>query len=457
MALHKNRKGLDLPIAGAPEPTVDTARQPRRVALLGADYIGMKPTMHVQVGDTVRRGQLIFEDKKNPGVRFTAPAEGKVVAVNRGDKRAFQSLVIEVSQLELGGRAGAEQTFSAYTGRSVEALSADQVRELLLEAGEWPALRARPFGRVASPGTRPHSIFVTAMDSHPLAPPVAPILADRQAEFRDGLLALTKLTDGTVYVCVEAGSGVEVPDHPQLQVEQFQGPHPSGTPGWHIHRLDPVHRDKVVWHTGLQETIAIGHLVRTGSLLIDRLVAIGGPGVVRPRLLKTRVGAGLDEVLKGELTEGDNRVISGSVLSGREAAGDVHGYLGRYHQQVAVLPRGGEREFLGWVAPGLSKYSIVPTFVSKLIPGKKFEMTTSTNGSHRAIIPIGVYEKVFPFDLQPTQLLRSISANDIEAAEELGCLELEEEDLGLCTFVDPGKNDFGPLLRDVLTTLEKEG
>lgn len=457
MALHKNRKGLDLPIAGAPEPTVDTARQPRRVALLGADYIGMKPTMHVQVGDTVRRGQLIFEDKKTPGVRFTAPAEGKVVAVNRGDKRVFQSLVIEVSQLELGGRAGAEQTFSAYTGRSVESLSASQVRELLVEAGEWAALRARPFGRVANPETQPHSIFVTAMDSNPLAPPVQPILADRMAEFRDGLLALTKLTEGTVYVCVAPGSGVEVPDHPQLQVEQFQGPHPSGTPGWHIHRLDPVHRDKVVWYTGLQEAIAIGHLVRTGSLMIERLISVGGPGAVRPRLLKTRVGAGLDEVLKGEIDEGDHRVISGSVLSGREASGEVHGFLGRYHQQVAVLPRGDEREFLGWMGPGLSRYSIVPTFVSKLIPGRKFDMTTSTNGSHRAIIPIGVFEKVFPFDLPPTQLLRSISASDVEAAEELGCLELDEEDLGLCTFVDPGKNDFGPRLREVLTTLEKEG
>jgi Na+-transporting NADH:ubiquinone oxidoreductase subunit A len=457
LALHRNRKGLDLPIAGAPEPTVDTARQPRRVALLGADYVGMKPTMHVQVGDAVRRGQLVFEDKKTPGVRYTAPAEGKVVAVNRGDKRAFQSLVIEVSQLELGGRAGAEQTFSAYTGRSVESLTPEQIRDLLLEAGEWPALRSRPFGKVASPDTRPHSIFVTAMDTNPLAPPVAPIVADRQAELRDGLIALTKLTDGTVYVCTEAGSGIDVPDHQQIQVEQFEGPHPSGTAGWHIHTLDPVHRDKSVWYVGLQNLIAIGHLVRSGSLMIDRLIAVGGPGVLRPRLLRTRVGAGIDELLSGETHEGDARVISGSVLSGREASGEIHGYLGRYHQQVAVLPRGDEREFLGWLGPGLSKYSVVPTFLSKLMPGKKFDMTTSTNGSHRAIIPIGVYEKVFPFDLPPTQLLRSISANDIEAAEELGCLELDEEDMGLCTFVDPGKNDFGPLLREVLTTLEKEG
>jgi len=456
LALHKNRKGLDLPIAGAPEPSVDAARQPRYVALLGADYVGMKPTMHVQVGDSVRRGQLLFEDKKTPGVRYTAPADGKVAAVNRGDKRAFQSLVIELSQSELGGGAGAEAAFQAYTGRSAEALTSDQVRDLLLEAGEWPALRSRPYGRVANPDSRPHSIFVTAMDSNPLAPPVGPILADRQEEFRAGVLALTRLTDGAVYVCSASGT-VDVPDHEQVRDEHFQGPHPAGTPGWHIHTLDPVHRAKTVWYVGLQDVIAIGHLVRTGKLSVDRVVSLGGPSAVRPRLLRTRRGAGLEELLSGEVAEGDQRVISGSVLAGRDASGEIHGYLGRYHQQVAVLARGAEREFLGWMGPGLSKFSVVTTFASKLIPGKTFPMTSSTNGSHRAIIPIGVYEKVFPFDLPPTHLLRSISAQDVEAAEELGCLELAEEDLGLCTFVDPGKNDFGPLLREVLTTLEKEG
>jgi Na+-transporting NADH:ubiquinone oxidoreductase subunit A len=444
LALHKNRKGLDLPIAGAPEPTVDAARQPRYVALLGSDYIGMKPTMHVQAGDAVRRGQLLFEDKKTPGVRYTAPAEGRVAAINRGDKRAFQSLVIEVSQLELSGRSGAEQTFGAHTGRSVESLTGDQVRELLLESGEWTALRARPFGRVADPQSRPRSIFVNAMDSNPLAPPAGPILGDRQSEFTAGILALTKLTEGPVFVCARQGESITVPQHERVRLEHFSGPHPSGTPGWHIHTLDPANRERLVWHAGMQDVIAIGHLCRTGTLMVERIVSLAGPGVTRPRLLRTRRGAGIDEVVRGELADGAQRVVSGSVLTGRAAAGEVHGEY-------------TEREFLGWLTPGFSKYSVVATFFSKLVPGKQFSMTTSLNGSHRAIIPIGVYEKVFPFDLPPTHLLRSVLAADVEMAEELGCLELDEEDLGLCTFVDPGKNDFGPQLRNILTTLEKEG
>lgn len=457
MAVHSNRKGLNLPILGVPAEHVDAAAQPRRVALLGADYIGMKPTMLVQPGDVVRRGQPLFEDKKTAGVRYTSPAEGKVAAVNRGGQRSFVSMVIELSAAELGGRAGSEQRYGSYSGRSVEALSGDQVRELLLESGCWPALRSRPFSRVADPAVRPKSIFVTAMDTGPLAPPMAPIVAERGEEIRQGLLALTKLTDGTVFVCQAQGDGLEMPAHDRVRTERFRGPHPSGTAGWHIHTLDPVDRNKCVWYLGLQDVIAFGHLFRTGTLWVDRVVSIGGPSVRRPRLLRTRLGAGLDDVVKAELTDGEHCVLSGSVLAGRRASGEIEGYLGRYHQQISVLALGNRREFLGWLSPGFGKYSVLGTFVSKLMPGKRFAFDTSLNGSHRAIIPVGVYEKVFPFDLPPTHLLRSIAVRDLEKCEEYGVLELDEEDLALCSFVDPGKNDFGPNLRQVLTTLEKEG
>lgn len=457
MAVHTNRKGLNLPILGTPEEHVDVAAQPRRVALLGADYVAMKPTMLVQPGDAVRRGQPVFEDKKTPGVVYTSPAEGRVVAVNRGGQRAFVSLVIELSSAELGGRAGGEQRYAAHTGRDAGGLTADQVRDLLVESGSWTALRARPFSRVANPEARPKSIFVTAMDSNPLAPPMAPILADRGEDWRQGLIALTKLTDGTVFVCAAAGDPVEVPSHERIRLERFRGPHPAGTVGWHIHTLDPVDRNKLVWHIGLQDVIGFGHLFRTGSLWIDRIVSVAGPGVRRPRLLRTRVGAGLDDVVKAELVDGEQRVISGSVLAGRPAMGQTAGFLGRFHQQVSVIPEGNQREFLGWLAPGFSKFSVLGMFASKLIPGKQFAFNTSLNGSHRAIIPVGVYEKVFPFDLPPVHLLRSIAVKDLEKSEEYGILELDEEDVALCTFVDPGKNDFGPKLREVLTTLEKEG
>ncbi len=455
MALHRNRKGLDLPISGSPETTVETAGQPRRVALLGADYVGMKPTMHVRAGDVVSRGQLVFEDKRTPGVRFTAPAEGKVVAVNRGDKRIFQSLVIELSSTELAGGAGAEASFSTYKGQPPGALTAEGVQELLLESGEWTVLRARPFGGVADPATRPSSIFVTALDSNPLAPP--PMIEGRLQELRAGIEALAKLTDGNVWVCVGPEDRLEVPEDPRVVVERFRGPHPSGTAGWHIHRLDPVDRNKTAWHVGVQDVIAIGHLFLTGRLSVDRVVALVGPGVRRPRLVRTRIGAALDDLVAGELHDGEMRRISGSVLSGRQAAGEVHGFLGRYHQQLSVLAEARKREFLGWMRPGLNRFSVVNTFVSRLIPGKRFDLDTSTNGSPRAIVPIGVFDRVFPFDIPATFLLRSLAVHDFEKAEELGCLELDEEDLALCTFVDPGKSEFGPFLREVLTTLQKEG
>jgi Na+-transporting NADH:ubiquinone oxidoreductase subunit A len=456
MGLHKIRRGLRLPILGTPEQNVQEGSSPGRVALLAADYVGLRPTMQVAVGDDVRRGQLLFEDKKMPGVRYTAPGAGKIAAINRGERRAFQSVVIELSTSERSGR-GEEVSFRAFTGAHPNQLSRDEVRDLLTESGLWTALRARPFGRVANPAQTPRSIFVTAIDTNPLAPSIESVLEGHHGDFERGLHALAKLTDGPVFVCTAPESSVPVPQHDRILSEQFDGPHPSGTVGLHIHLLDPVDRNKLIWHVGCQDLVSIGRLFETGKLHVERVVSFAGPIVKQPRLIRTRLGVSTDDLVEGELREGENRVVSGSVLSGHMASGPVFGFLGRYHQQITVLAEDREREFLGWLAPGLDKYSVINTFVSKLIPGKKFAFTTSTNGSIRAIVPIGVYEKVMPMDIMPTFLLRSLLVRDVVRAEELGCLELDEEDLGLCTFVDPGKNDYGVYLRDVLTTIEKEG
>lgn len=456
MGQHRIKRGLDLPITGVPEQRIDDAAAPGQVAILGADYPGMKPTMQVQPGDKVRRGQLLFEDKKQPGVRYTSPASGTVQAVNRGEKRAFQSVVVRLDSGERSGR-GDQADFASYTGGHPGSLNGDQVAELLLESGLWTALRARPFGRVADPEKRPKSVFVTAMDSQPLAPSVDLVYEGRESDFERGLVALAKLTEGPVYVCRGVGSRVEAPREGDFRVEEFSGPHPAGTVGVHIHTLDPVDRNKLVWYVGLQDTIAIGRLFGSGELATDRVVALGGPMVERPRLLRTRLGASLDDLVSGELQEGESRVISGSVLSGRSASGEVHGYLGRYHQQVSVLAEGRERQFLHWLAPGFDKFSVTNLFVSKLLPGKRFSMTTSTNGSPRAIVPIGLYEKVNPIDVPHQFLLKALVMRDLERAEELGCLELEEEDLALCSFVCPGKIDYGYHLRNTLTQIEKEG
>jgi Na+-transporting NADH:ubiquinone oxidoreductase subunit A len=454
--IHRVRKGLQLPIAGQPAPTVDRGRAVSRVALVADDYVGLRPTFHVGVGDSVRRGQLLFEDKTMAGVRFTAPAEGRVAAIHRGAKRAFQSLVIDLSRAERSGR-GAQVSLSSYSGRHPSSLSGEAVRELLVESGLWTALRARPYSRVANPADAPRSIFVTAADTEPLAPDVEPIVVAREADFERGLAALARLTQGPLLVCTSATWTHPLPAVERLRHEQFAGPHPAGTAGFHMHTLDPAGRGRIVWYIGYQDVLAVGRLFGTGELDDTRVVALAGPAVRQPRLLQTRIGAAIGELTNGELLDGDIRTVSGSVLSGRTAAGEALGYLGRYHRQISALPEGRRREFLGWATPGLTRFSILGAYLSKWVPRRQFAMTTSTHGSRRAIVPIGAYEKVWPFDIEPTYLLKALLTHDLERAEELGAMELDEEDLALCTFVCPGKHDYGRHLREVLTTLEKEG
>ena len=463
MALHTARKGLRLPITGEPSGEVERARVPRRVALVASDYVGLRPTMHVSAGDDVRRGDLLFEDKKRPGVRFTSSAAGTVTAINRGDRRALQSVVIELSREEREGRTPAETRFHTFSGRHPTGMTGDDVRDLLVESGAWTALRERPFGRVADPEARPHSIFVTAMTTDPLAPPIAAMVDGNEAAFERGLAAVGRLTDGPVFVCTAPDSACRVPAGDQVRHEEFRGPHPAGTVGFHIHTLDPVDGGKTVWHLGYQDVVMVGRLFETGGLDVSRLIALGGPPVRRPRLLRTRLGASVDDLTADELAGPDtgedheSRLISGSVLSGRSSRGDIHGYLGRYHQQISVLGEDRTRVFMGWLGPGFSSFSAIRTFVSAWVPGRRFAFTTTTNGSPRAIVPLGMFEKVMPLDLMPTALMRALAMEDVERAEELGCLELEEEDVALCTFVCSGKNDYGPHLRRVLDLLEKEG
>lgn len=456
MPVHRISRGLQLPITGQPQQVIEGGPAVTSSALLGADYLGLRPTMHVEVGAVVDRGQLLFEDKKTPGVRYTAPVAGTVTAINRGERRAFESLVIALSDDERAGR-GPQVTFGGYAGRPVADLTEEQVRHLLIESGLWTTLRARPFSRVADPAMRPRSIFVTAMDSDPLAPDVDVVVRGRTADLEAGLAALTKLTDGPVFLCTSAKSSIGAPRVERVRHEQFDGPHPAGTVGLHIHTLDPVSRQRVVWHVGYQDLLAIGRLFTTGQLETRRVVALAGPAVQKPRLVETLVGASVDDLLAGAVAAGENRILSGSVLSGRAAAGPVHGYLGRFHNQVAVLHEGREREFMGWAGPGVGRFSVTGSFLSKLRPGARFAMSTSTNGSHRAIVPIGVYEKVMPLDIEATFLLKALVTKDLERAEQLGCLELDEEDVALCTFVCPSKNEYGPALRDVLAAMEKEG
>lgn len=447
----KIKRGLDLPIAGAPKQSIENAAQARTVAVIGTDYVGMKPTMAVKVGDQVKLGQELFSDKKTPGVKFTAPAAGEVVAINRGERRVLQSVVIKVAEQE------EKIQFAQFSQSQLASMPREKVQEQLIDSGLWTAFRTRPFSRVPAPATTPNSIFVTAIDTNPLAADPAVVLKGQDADFNAGLEVLGTLTDGKVFVCKAAGASIPAQAGAKVVVEEFDGPHPAGLAGTHVHYLDPVSADKTVWTIGYQDVVAFGQLFLTGELNASRVIALGGPKVKTPRLLKTRLGASLEDVCASEVTNRDAvRLISGSVFGGSTAKGPFS-FLGRYHTQVSALEEGTHRDFMGWLTLGANKHSMLNIYVSKLFGLKNYAPSTNTNGSERAMVPVGSYERVMPLDILPTQLLRSLIVGDIEAAMELGCLELDEEDLALCTYVCPGKYEYGPILRNNLTTIEKEG
>ncbi|WP_394176496.1 Na(+)-translocating NADH-quinone reductase subunit A [Thalassotalea litorea] len=441
------KKGLDVPVNGAPQQVISDGPAIKTVATLGEEFVGMRPTMYVRVGDRVKKGQALFEDKKNPGVKFTASAAGVVKEINRGEKRVLQSVVIEVEGDE-------EETFTAFSVDQLSSLSREDVETNLVNSGLWAALRTRPFSKIPALGSEPVAIFVSAMDTNPLAADPAVIINEQAEDFKYGLQVLARLTAGKVFVSKAPGANIPVSD--SVDVNEFSGKHPAGLVGTHIHHLCPASADKVVWHLGYQDVIAYGQLFTTGKLNSERVIAVAGPAVKEPRLVRTVLGASTEELTAGQLKDGEVRVVSGSLLNGTHAKA-VHAYLGRYHVQVSALLEGREKEFIGYMYPGPNKFSVTRAYMSHFFRNKVFNMTTTTNGSARAMVPIGNYERVMPLDILPTLLLRDLCAGDTDGAQSLGALELDEEDLALCTFVCPGKTDYGVLLRDCLTTIEKEG
>ena len=444
------KRFLYLHITGTTEPTIEDESQYLKVAVLGPDFIGMKPTMAVQEGDRVEKGQVLFDDKKNPGVVFTAPAAGTISAIHRGAKRALQSVVIDVDE------AGGAVAFPVIGPEAIAGVERSALVEALVASGLWTALRTRPFSRIPGKDSMPAAIFVTAMDTQPLAADPVMAVADQPDALSHGLDALARLTEGKVYLCTAPGVTLPTGSDARIQQESFAGPHPAGLPGTHIHYLEPVSAQKSVWHIGLQDVVALGRTLLDGELYTQRVVALGGPAVTRPRLLRTVLGASIDELTAGELSSGDLRVLSGSVFSGRSARGAL-AFLGRYHSQISVLAEDRSRPFLHYLRPGSEAFSVLPVFLSRLAPKKRFPFTTSANGSARAMVPVGAYEAVMPLDILPTQLLRSLLVGDIETSIALGALELDEEDLALCTFACPGKYEYGPVLRGLLDRIEKEG
>ena len=450
MALFKIKKGLNIPINGEPKSEIIEKKDVSKVAILGDDYVLMKPSFKVKEGDKVKKGEVLFVCRKKEEIKFVSPVSGVVESINRGEKRRFLSIVIK--------REGNEEVdFKSFNKTELKSIKKDDVIQQLLDSGLWVSIRRRPFGKIALPDEEPFSIFINSMDTNPLAPDMSLIVRDKIDEINAGIFVLSKLTKGKLFLIKSPELDINIDKFEKLEIHEFKGPHPAGNVGTHIHFLDPVEKNKFVWYLNISDLIKIGHLFLTGKLDNEKIISLAGPMVKEPVHVKTIDGACIDEVVGDNLKSNDDiRIISGSVLNGRTSK-DPENYLGKYHNQISVLKEGYEREFMGWAGPGFKRYSFLPVFMSYIFRKKKYDFTTALNGGQRAIVPIGVYEKVMPLDILPTFLLRALSVNDIEDIEKLGGLELEEEDLALCTFVSPSKIDYGKLLRENLNIIEKEG
>ncbi|MEX0317225.1 MAG: Na(+)-translocating NADH-quinone reductase subunit A [Ruegeria sp.] len=447
MQTFKLKKGLDLPVAGAPEQKIHPGPEFGTVAVLGADYLGLKPRMLVQEGDEVQRGTPLFCHKDTPDAMMVAPMSGKVVAINRGARRVLQSVVIEVSDFN--------DTGVDFSGVG-DADSAEGITAKLCAAGLWTAFRTRPYSKMPVPGEAPLAIYVTAMDSEPLAGDAALIIGEEELAFTAGLGALSKLTEGKTYLCHKEGDSLPGGDLPRVEAAAFAGPHPAGLAGTHIHFLQPPTAETQVWTIGYQDVIVIGRLVLTGHLDPNIVVALSGPAARQPRLIRTVLGASTEDLTRDEIdADGPVRVISGSILSGRHADGPF-GYLSRFARQITIIREDNEQIPMGWIRPMPSKYAVQPVLGSAFAK-KLYALTSNLNGGRRAMVPTGTFEELMPQDYLPTQLLRALLVMDTDTAQALGALELDEEDLGLVGFACPAKYEYGLALRDCLTKIEKEG
>ncbi|PRY26683.1 Na+-transporting NADH:ubiquinone oxidoreductase subunit A [Aliiruegeria haliotis] len=442
------KKGLDLPIIGDPEQQIHDGPEVRSVAVVGDDYVGLKPKMLIGEGDEVQRGTPLFCHKDSPEVMFVAPATGRVRAINRGARRVLESVVIDVDN---AFDAGVE------FGRIDTGTATDEIVEKLLNSGLWTAFRTRPYSKIPAGSSRPAAIYIQAMDTEPLAADPTVIIAERSEDFAAGVAVVARLSEGKTYLCKATGADVPGGDVEGVEVASFSGPHPAGLPGTHMHYLEPPTAQKVVWTISYQDVIAIGALARTGFLDTSVVVSLCGPRAANPRLIRTNLGASITDLTTGEIT-GDEplRPISGSILTGRIAE-DSFDYLGRYARSVTLITEDRKQSFLAWIAPRSDQFAVLPVLASAFDRAKKFSMGSNLHGGRRAMVPIGTFEELMPQDFLPTQILRALLVMDTDAAQQLGALELDEEDLALCTFACPAKYEYGLALRDSLTKIEKEG
>lgn len=446
---HKIRikKGLNIKLAGEAAREIIDIPIPDTVVVKPTDFIGVVPGLLVQQGDEVKAGTPLFYDKKNEKVKFCSPVSGEIAEIVRGDKRKI---------LELKILADKEIKYSSFDTIPVPNSDSNAIIERLLNSGVWPLIRQRPFGIIPNPEIKPKSIFISAFDSNPLAPDIDFIMKGNEVDFQAGIDALSELTDGKIHINVRADQpSTFFTSSKNAEINYISGPHPAGNVGVQIHHIDPVNKGEVVWCIQPQDVVIIGRLLNYGKFDTSKVVALAGSGVLNPRYYRTIIGSSVKNIIgDAELKDGEQRIISGNVLTGTQISAD--GYLGFYDNQITVIEEGNEPEFLGWIKPGFKKYSMSRAFFSWLTPNKVHTLDTNLHGEERPFVVSGQYEQVLPMDIYPVHLLKSILVEDIELMEKLGIYEVVEEDFALCEFICTSKIESQSIIRRGLDLVRKE-
>jgi Na+-transporting NADH:ubiquinone oxidoreductase subunit A len=437
------RKGLDIKLKGKASLSVAGTIEPVVCAIRPADFPGLTPKLLVKADDLVKVGTPLFYDKAQPDVKFTSPVSGKVLAINRGERR-------RILEVEIGNDGKFEAIdFSA----GIQSPDRATIKQVLLESGLWPFLVQRPFGIIAKVTDSPRDIFISGFDSAPLAPDSDFMFASELAVIQAGINVVSKLTDGKVYLGLREGSSLSLLKG--VEINYFNGPHPAGNVGIQLHQVKPVNKGEKVWTIDLQGLVYIGRLFSTGKLNFEKMVALTGSEATNPMYYKTVLGAGLAPLINGKTRQAaTERIISGNVLTGTRM--DADEYLGFYHHQLTIIPEGNQIEPFGWAMPGLDKFSAGKTFLSSLLPRKEYVLDANFHGGERAFVVSEQYEKVLPMDILPVFLLKAILANDIDKMEQLGIYEVVEEDMALCEFVCTSKIEVQEILRNGISSMIKE-
>ena len=444
----KIKRGLNLKLIGEAVKTVHDMPIADLFALKPTDFTGLTPKLLVKIGDNVLAGTPLFYNKNKETVKVNSPVSGEVVEILRGEKR----VILEIKIL-----ADREIKYASFEKLNPNKIDREKVIEQLLNSGVWPFIRQRPYGIIANPSESPKSIFISAFDSNPLAPDNDFIMSGKEINFQTGLVVLKKLTDGKIHLNVRDNPAPAAifANAKMVQLNKIAGPHPAGNVGLQIHHIDPINKGETVWYINPQDVLIIGKLFNEGIFDAARMIALTGSQINEPKYYKTIVGCSIKKIIAdGSLRKGENRIISGTILSGNQISAD--GYLGFYDSQITVIPEGNEVEFMGWLTPGFNKFSLSRTFFSWLTPNKKHDLNTNLHGEERPFVMSGQYEKVFPMDIHPVQLLKSILIEDIDMMEKLGIYEVIEEDFALCELVCTSKIKSQEIIRNGLDMMRKE-